>query len=162
MSIADAAGPAVVIGCNTVGHLAAGLVRVRRTGDDTLGRQWERTRRTGVNTLAFLLAQHNRLFVLDADRVPCTPQTDRAVNRQFLDVVARSGTALFVSVDPAARDDHIDRDLTQAVRTALDGGTPGGVEPLTGSGPLPRRWRSAGGTLTYDWGHDWGVWPLEV
>ncbi|MET9041102.1 alpha-amylase family protein [Streptomyces mirabilis] len=162
-TIADAAGPAVVIGCNTVGHLAAGLVQVQRTGDDTSGRQWERTRRMGVNTLAFRLAQHNRLFVLDADCVPCTPQTDWAVNRQFLDVVARSGTALFVSVDPAARDDHTDHDLTQAVRTALDGGTPGGVEPLDWqSTTAPRRWRSADGTLTYDWGHDWGAWPLAV
>lgn len=65
-----------MIGCNTVGHLAAGLVQVQRTGDDTSGRQRERTRRMGVKTLAFLLAQHNRLFVLDADCVPCTPQTD--------------------------------------------------------------------------------------
>lgn len=86
-----------------------------------------------------------------------------AVNRQFLDVVARSGTVLFVSVDPAARDDHIDLDLTQAVRTALDGGTQGGVEPLDWQWTTtPRRWRSAGGTLTYDWGHHWGAWPLAV
>ncbi|MFJ9542761.1 hypothetical protein ACIRPX_36700 [Streptomyces sp. NPDC101225] len=162
-TIAEAAGPAVVIGCNTVGHLAAGFVQVQRTGDDTSGRAWERTRRMGVNTLAFRLAQHNRFFALDADCVPCTPRTDWSKNRQFLDLVARSGTALFVSVDPAARNDRTDRDLQAAVRTALDGGVPGGVQPLDWqSTTAPRNWRTAAGTLTYDWEQEWGVWPLEV
>jgi hypothetical protein len=36
-----------------VGHLAAGLTHAQRTGDDTLGRAWDRTRRVGVNTLPF-------------------------------------------------------------------------------------------------------------
>lgn len=162
-TIAEAAGDAVVIGCNTVGHLAAGLVQVQRTGDDTSGRQWERTRRMGVNTLAFRLAQHRRFFVLDADCVPCTPDTDWAANRRFLDLVACSGTALFVSVDPAARTAHADADLADAVRVALDGGSVGGLEPLDWqSTTAPRHWRSAAGTLAYDWSGEWGAWPLPV
>ncbi|MFJ2160824.1 hypothetical protein [Streptomyces sp. NPDC087856] len=162
-TIAEAAGDAVVIGCNTVGHLSAGLVRVQRCGDDTSGRSWERTRRMGVNTLAFRLAQHQRFFTLDADCVPCTPQTDWRLNRQFLDLVARSGTALFVSVDPAARTDRTDADLAAAVRLALDGGTPGGVEPLDWlSTTAPRRWRSGAETLVYDWAEPWGAVPLAV
>ena len=55
----------------------------------------------GVNTLAFRLPQHNRFFAVDADCVPCTPQTPWELNQRFLDLVARSGTALFVSVDPS-------------------------------------------------------------
>lgn len=162
-TITEAAGDAVVIGCNTVGHLAAGLIRVQRCGDDTSGRSWERTRRMGVNTLAFRLAQHNRLFTVDADCVPCTPQTDWNLNRQFLDLVARSGTALFVSVDPAARTDRTDADLAAAVGLALDGGTPGGVEPLDWlSTTAPRRWRSGPETLVYDWAEPWGATPLAV
>src|SRR5262249_25161944 len=43
MAIREAAGDAVLIGCNTVGHLGAGLFELQRTGDDTSGREWERT-----------------------------------------------------------------------------------------------------------------------
>ena len=42
-AIREAAGDAIVLGCNVVGHLAAGLVEAQRTGDDTSGRVWERT-----------------------------------------------------------------------------------------------------------------------
>jgi alpha-galactosidase len=53
------------------------------------------------------------------------------------------GRALLVSVDPAARTDRTDTDLAAAVRLALDGGTPGGVEPLDWlSTTAPRHWRS--------------------
>jgi alpha-galactosidase len=160
-TIAEAAGDALVIGCNTVGHLAAGLVAVQRTGDDTSGRHWERTRRMGINTLAFRLAQQGRFYAVDADCVPCTPATDWALNRQFLDLVARSGTALFVSVDPAARTPGTDADLTAAVRIALNGGQPGGVEPLDWLGTTaPRHWRSGDTDLTYTWSQPWGAWPL--
>ncbi len=102
--IRAAAEDVVLIGCNTVGHLAAGLVDVQRTGDDTSGRDWERTRKMGVNTLAFRLPQHNRFFAVDADCVPCTPQTPWELNQRFLELVARSGTALFLSIDPASTD----------------------------------------------------------
>ena len=44
-AIREAAGASVVIGCNTIGHLGAGLFELQRTGDDTSGREWERTRR---------------------------------------------------------------------------------------------------------------------
>ncbi|MEQ7004604.1 hypothetical protein ABN028_00260 [Actinopolymorpha sp. B17G11] len=156
--IREAAGDAVVIGCNTVGQLAAGLVEVQRIGDDTSGRAWERTRRMGVNSLAFRLAQHERFFVADADCVPCTPDTPWDRNRQFLDLVARSGTALFVSVDPAARTPSADADLRSAVRLALDGGTPGGVEPLDWLRATdPRRWRTNEGLHVYDWTEPWGA-----
>ncbi len=59
-------------GCNTVGHLGQGIFDLQRTGDDTSGRQWERTRRMGVNTLAFRLPQHGTFYTLDADLVGIT------------------------------------------------------------------------------------------
>ena len=62
----------IVLGCNTVGHLAAGTFDAQRTGDDVSGKDWERTRRMGVNTLAFRLPQHGRFFSVDADCVPIT------------------------------------------------------------------------------------------
>lgn len=147
-----AAGDAVIIGCNTVGHLAAGLVDVQRIGDDTSGREWARTRKMGVNSLAFRLAQHTAFFAADPDCVPATPVTPWERNRQFLDLVARSGTALFVSVDPAARTAAVDADLAAALRIALDGGEPGGVEPLDWMQTLtPGRWRIGTDERPYDW-----------
>lgn len=160
--IREAAGDAAVLGCNTVGHLAAGLVDVQRTGDDTSGRAWERTRRMGINTLAFRVAQHRRFFTVDPDCVPCTPQTPWERNRQFLDLVARSGTALFVSVDPAARSAEVDADLRAAIRLALDGGDPGGVEPLDWlRTTAPRRWRSDEQERVYDWTEPTGAPPFH-
>ena len=160
---AAAADAARIISCNVIGHLAAGLTDIQRTGDDTSGRQWERTRRMGVNTLAFRLPQHRRFFTLDADCVPCTTRTDWDLNRRFLDVVARSGTALFVSVDPAARTPSIDADLRRGVQLALDGGDPGGIEPLDWlRTTAPQSWRSERGVSRYDWGEPWGALPYPA
>jgi len=162
-TINEAAGDAIVLACNVVGHLAAGLAHAQRTGDDTSGRVWERTRRMGVNTLAFRLAQHRRFFTVDADCVASTPGTDWGKNRQFLDLVARSGTALFVSVDPATRTDAVDADLSAALRLALDGGQPGGVEPVDWlHNPTPATWRSGGRTRTYDWLGPTGADPFDL
>jgi alpha-galactosidase len=159
-TIRTAAGSTVVIGCNTVGHLAAGLVEIQRAGDDTSGKNWERTRRMGVNTLAFRLAQHRTFFALDPDCVPCTPHTPWEFNRQFLDLVARSGTPLFVSVDPVARTRRVDADLRAALKTALDGGDPGDVEPLDWlRTSCPREWRTATTRRTYSWLPDIGGAP---
>lgn len=111
----------------------------------------------GVNTLAFRLAQHRTFFVVDPDCVPCTPRTPWERKRQFLDLVARSGTALFVSVDPTARTPQVDADLRAAVRVALDGGEPGGVEPVDWlHSTTPTRWRptrSRRGAEEYE--YDW-------
>src|SRR5690349_20439584 len=150
--IRAAAQDVVLIGCNTVGHLAAGLVDVQRTGDDPSGRDWERTRKRGVNTLAFRLPQHNRFFAVDADCVPCTPQTPWELNERFLDLVARSGTALFLSIDPAARTERTDRALRAGIRLALDGGSPAGIEPVDWlTNTTPTVWRSGDETVEYDW-----------
>ena len=90
-TIKEAAGHTIVLGCNVIGHLAAGLVEAQRVGDDTSGRTWERTRKMGVNSLAFRLAQHHTFFAIDPDCVASTHVTDWSLNRQFLDLIARSG-----------------------------------------------------------------------
>jgi alpha-galactosidase len=159
--VADAAGDAVVLGCNTVGHLAAGLVAVNRIGDDTSGRQWERTRRMGVNTLAMRLAQHGRFFTADADCVPATPATPWELNRQFLELVAASGTALFLSLDPASLSREVRRDVAEALTVALDGGVDGGVEPLDQLySTTPRRWRVGDEERVFDWSDRMGAEPF--
>ena len=153
-AIRDAAGDAEIIGCNTVGHLSAGLFALQRTGDDTSGRHWERTRKMGINALAFRMPQHGTFFVADADCVGLRPDISWEQNRQWLDVLAKSGTALFVSADPSAVGPKQKAALRDAfVRAAL---------PMPPSEPLdwldttcPRVWRSgteaAEGEKTYDW-----------
>ncbi len=129
----------ILIGCNTIGHLAAGLFEVQRTGDDTSGRDWERTRRMGVNTLACRLPQHRTFFLLDADCVPITSATPWSCNRQWLDLVARSGTVLFVSPEPGAIGDEQRqalREAFQAVQSAGDRARPIDWQTTT----TPSRW----------------------
>ncbi len=101
--IRDAAGTkTVILGCNTIGHLTQGIFEAQRTGDDTSGKLWERTRRMGVNTLAYRLPQHKTFFVNDADCVGLTTAIPWELNKQWLDLIARTGTALFISPQPEA------------------------------------------------------------
>jgi alpha-galactosidase len=101
-AIRRGAGDAVVIGCNTFSHLAAGIFELQRTGDDTSGRDWEKTRKMGPNTLAFRMPQHEAFYACDADCVGLTNAVPWELNAQWLDLLANSGTPLFVSTDPAA------------------------------------------------------------
>lgn len=149
-ALREAAGGAMLIGCNTIGHLCAGLAEQHRIGDDNSGQEWSRTRRMGVNTLAFRNVQHGAFFAADADCAPITPQTPWAMNRQWLDLLARSGTPLFVSAHPG----QLSAEQREAVRRALaEGATPRPpAEALDWmETPIPRRWRIDGKVTHYDW-----------
>lgn len=87
----------LILGCNTIGHLGAGLMHINRTGDDTSGKSWNRARIMGVNTLAFRLPQHRAFYDVDADCVGITGAISWELNKQWADVLAESGTPLFVS-----------------------------------------------------------------
>ena len=149
-TIRRGAGDAVLIGCNTIGHLAAGLVEAQRIGDDTSGREWSRTRKMGVNALAFRMAQHNTFFAADADCVPLTRDIPWSLTRQWLDLVARSGTALFVSADPAAvQPEHkpaLRAALAAAARTQEAGVPLDWMDTTT-----PERWRLNGKEVRFHW-----------
>ena len=80
-AVREAAGSGLILGCNCIGHLGAGLMHLNRTGDDTSGRSWEQTRKMGVNTLSFSLPQHGALFAIDADCVGVTGFIARAGHR---------------------------------------------------------------------------------
>ncbi|HEX5323593.1 MAG TPA: hypothetical protein VFW40_07390, partial [Capsulimonadaceae bacterium] len=150
-AIREAAGDTLLIGCNTVGHLGAGLFELQRTGDDTSGKHWERTRKMGVNTLAFRMPQHDTFFAADADCVGLTKTVPWELNRQWLDLVAKSGTPLFVSADPDAVGPEQRAALTEAFALAAQTTTP--AEPLDWlETTSPRHWRFAGSEeITYDW-----------
>ncbi len=148
--IREAAGNAALIGCNTVGHLGAGLFELQRTGDDTSGKYWERTRKMGVNTLAFRMPQHGAFFAVDADCVGLTHAISWERNRQWLDAVARSGTPLFVSADPDALGAEQRAALSRAFASAAQPAVP--AEPLDWMlTTCPRHWQFGKERVTYDW-----------
>lgn len=104
----------VLIGCNVIGHLAAGLVHLNRTGDDTSGVEWERTRKMGVNTLAFRMLHHQTFYDADADCVGITGKIDWSMNTRWLRILSESGTPLFVSCSPKQAEGAIADDLRKA------------------------------------------------
>ncbi len=114
-ALREAAGSEMLLGCNTMGHIGAGLFELQRTGDDTSGRDWNRTRKMGVNTLAFRGPQQGAFFAIDADCVGLTRQIPWSLNRQWLDLLARSGTPLFVSAAP----DALGAEQRSAIRQAF-------------------------------------------
>ncbi len=148
--IRKAAGDALVLGCNTVGHLSAGIFELQRIGDDTSGREWTRTRKMGVNTLAFRAPQHGTFFAVDADCVGLTRDVPWEENRQWLDLLARSGTPLFVSAAPNAVGPERAKALREAFARAAIAQPLG--EPLDWMRTTePEHWRLNGRTIVYDW-----------
>jgi alpha-galactosidase len=123
-----AANDVVIDGCNTFGHLGQGVFDMQRIGDDTSGRQWERTRRMGVNTLSFRLPQNGTFFTVDPDMVGVTDAIPWELNRQWLDVLARSGAATIVAVAPSRRGPEQRAALKEAFQIAAAGGT--GAKPV--------------------------------
>lgn len=149
-AIRDGAGDALVLGCNVIGHLAAGLVEIQRTGDDTSGRDWNRTRKMGVNTLAFRMPQQGAFFAVDADCVGLTNEISWELNAQWLDLLARSGTPLFVSAAPDAVGPNQLAALKQAFAVAALPQPAG--EPLDWlDTTCPDSWRLGGVETSYDW-----------
>jgi alpha-galactosidase len=149
-TIRVAAGDSLVIGCNTVNHLAAGQFEICRIGDDTSGTEWARTRKMGVNSLAFRGAQHGAFYAADADCVGVTKDIPWAMNRQWLELLSRSGTTTFVSLAPdamgAAQREDLKRALAAAARPQPLG------EPMDWQRRVyPEHWELAGGKRDFDW-----------
>jgi alpha-galactosidase len=159
--IRKAAGDSILIGCNTVSHLSAGFFELCRIGDDTSGREWERTRKMGINCLAFRAAQHGTLYDVDADCVGLTEQVSWELNRQWLDLLARSGTPLFVSAKPEAVGPEQTRALTAAFTLAAQKQPV--AEPLDWlQTTCPAHWKLHATEVRYDWYAPEGATPFGV
>ena len=149
--IRESAGDTVILGCNVMGHLCAGIHHSNRTGDDTSGRDWERTLKMGVNTLAFRSVQNKAFFSADADCVGIMGIVDWKYNRQWLDLLSRSGSPLFVSCKP----DVPTPDEIEDLRCAYAKGALQADElvPLDWmETPYPARYLINGEEIRYDWG----------
>ena len=139
----------VIIGCNALNHLSAGLFEVQRTGDDTSGREWKWTCENGVNTLAMRGIQDRTFFAADADcaGLAAPGAVPWRLNRQWIELLSRSGTPLFVSWSRSLMDDDVRKTLREAFVRAS------GAQPTAKAGdwmdsPTPVRW-SVG---AFDWG----------
>lgn len=149
-AIREAAGDAYVISCNTISHLCAGLFELNRIGDDTSGREWERTPRMGVNTLAFRGVHHGAFYAADADCVGLTTLVPWEKNKQWMQLVAGSGTPLFISAQPEAIHDEQKAAIRESFALASRDLPLG--EPLDWmESQLPRKWKLNGRETDFDW-----------
>lgn len=149
-TIRTAARDSLVIGCNTVSHLSAGHFEMCRIGDDTSGNQWSRVRKMGVNSLAFRGVQHNAFYVADGDCIGVTNDLPWSLNKQWLELLARSGTMTFASLDAKALGAEQKRDLKAALAIAA---VPQPLaEPLDWHESVyPSRWKLQGAVREFDW-----------
>ena len=147
--ILEAAGDMLIIGCNTISHLSAGLVHISRTGDDTSGVEWDRTNTMGVNTLAFRLAQNEIFYMCDADCVGILKKNiPWEKNSQWLHLLSYSNTPLFVSCTDKI-DDVQRADLKKAYKTFNE---PHTIKPLDiFETRTPERWLIDGEEIKYNW-----------
>ena len=151
-SIREGGGDALIIGCNTIGHLAAGIFEISRIGDDTSGKEWARTLKMGVNTLAFRGPQHDAFFAADADCVGLTKveAIPWVLNRQWLQLVSQSGTPLFISfkkgsVTPAQEKEIATALLNASKKQPL-------AEPLDWFETIqPAKWKLMGKVVNFNW-----------
>ena len=148
--LSDNAGKAMLMGCNAISHLSAGYWAIQRTGGDTSGLCWERTRRMGINTLAMRMMQHERFYLCDADCCAITPTSNAGETEKWLKLLSLSGTPLFVSVSAElARQGGWENRIAEAFRTAQDTAP---AEPLDWlDTDSPKNWRKNGKTFRFDW-----------
>ena len=150
-AIRDAAGPeTLILGCNTIGHVGAGLMHLARIGDDTSGKIWERTRRMGVNTLAFRLCQHRNFFDADADCVGFRGDFPMELDMQWAELLAKSSTAFFASIKPGITTPAEDERLREIFALASTQRIK--AEPLDWMRTTtPQDWRFDGATRHFNW-----------
>ncbi|MBR1821590.1 MAG: alpha-galactosidase [Clostridia bacterium] len=140
----------LVLGCNAVGHLGAGLMHLNRVGEDTSGLVWEKTLQNGVNALAFRLPQHGTFFDVDADCMGITAHIDWSLNRQWGELLSKSGTSMFVSVAPGT----LSEDQEDALRKMLSfNSLPREItQPLDWQDTtIPQIWMIDGEVVRYHW-----------
>jgi alpha-galactosidase len=149
-AVRESAGDACVISCNTFSHLAAGLFELNRIGDDTSGVEWERTRRMGVNTLAFRGVHHGLFYAADPDCVGLTEKVAWEKNKQWMELVARCGTPLFISAEPRATGQEQKAWVRKCFALAAHGQPLG--RPLDWmEGPVPSTWMLEGSMRRFSW-----------
>lgn len=146
----------LILGCNTIGHLGAGLMHLNRTGDDTSGHFWDMTRKNGINALAFRMPQQGIFYDIDADCVGIMGEIDWKWNRQWSDLLAGSGTSFFVSARPGLLEGAEVKEMKKFMEIASrrhDPAVPVDWEDTS----CPKRWIMDGQEKEYQWYTDIGI-----
>lgn len=145
-----------ILGCNCIGYLGAGLMHLQRVGDDVSGICWERTRKYGINTLAFRLSQHKTFFDIDVDCVGITEEIPWELNKKWAELVANSGTPMFISANLTKLNkeqiDYLKRLLEiNSKQTDI-------IEPIDWTNnTCPSTWNINGNLKKYDWYEEIGI-----
>ena len=149
-TIRDAAGDMYLIGCNTMSHLSAGLFELNRIGDDTSGKEWARTKKMGVNTLGFRMPQNYTFYAADGDCVGITKDVPWEKSKQWLQLVAESGSPLFISAELGVLDGEKKAAIKQAFANAARV-QPNG-EPLDWlTNQFPAKWKLNNREVNFNW-----------
>jgi alpha-galactosidase len=146
----EAGDEMVILGCNAVGHLCAGIFDASRVGPDTSGRKWEQTKRNGVGAVAFKGMENATFYAADPD---CAGLAEAGAiawekNRAWIDLLSRSGMPFFISWRRTLADGEVRKALAEAFRRAsVPKAT---AEPLDWfDRSVPCRWRTGAGTVEY-------------
>ncbi len=148
-TIAEAAGGAEIIGCNTINHLAAGIFSVQRTGHDTSGRVYEITR-AAASAAVLRLPQNKTFFSADPDCAAFTERVPISANLDFLELCAVTGQATLASVTPGI----IKGEDMKRIRRIYEIASIGGLDasPLDWLGHnAPSRYKTKDGFFEIDW-----------
>ena len=149
----EAAGDEMVIlGCNAVNHLCAGLFEASRVGPDTSGKNWEQTKHNGVGAVAFKGIENGTFFSADPD---CAGLASEGAipwerNRQWIDLLSRSGMTFFISWRRTLADADVRDALSAAFRRAARPCRTAEAQDWLETS-IPRRWLTADGPLEYCW-----------
>ncbi|MBK0379700.1 alpha-amylase family protein [Mucilaginibacter segetis] len=149
-TIREGAGDTYLLGCNTLSHLSAGIFEINRIGDDTSGKEWDRTKKMGVNTLGFRMIQHGNFYAADGDCVGLTTAVPWEKNKQWMQLLALSGTPLFISAQAEATGPWQKTFIKQCFATA--------AQKLPVAEPLdwlthqwPKKWKLNGKIVDFNW-----------
>ena len=152
-TIREAAGDdMVILGCNAVNHLCAGLFETSRVGPDTSGKKWEQTKRNGVGAIAFKGIENGTLFAADPDCAGLAAEgaIPWEKNRQWIDLLSRSGMPFFISWRRTLANAEVRETLADAFRRASKPRPTAEAEDWFECS-APRRWKTADGPREYAW-----------
>ena len=104
----------------------------------------------GVNTLAFRGIQQGSFYAADGDCVGLTNKVPWEKNKQWMELVAKSGTPLFISAQPDATGTAQKETIKKCFQLAAQNLPVG--EPLDWlENAFPKKWKLNGKIEVFDW-----------
>jgi alpha-galactosidase len=104
----------------------------------------------GVNTLGFRIVQNKTFYATDGDCVGLTNQVPWEKNKQWMHLLANSGTPLFISAQPDALGAEQKAYITQCFSAAAKEQPTG--EPLDWlTNQWPAKWKLDGEVVDFNW-----------